>query len=33
MDGRKTDGLNLSYELKSGQLSFAPPRVSLYLGP
>jgi hypothetical protein len=33
INGRKTDALNLSYEPKTGQLSFAPPGVSLYLGP
>ncbi len=33
INGRKTDALDLSYEPKSGQLSFAPPGVSLYLGP
>jgi hypothetical protein len=33
INGRKTDALQLSYEPKSGQLSFAPPGVSLYLGP
>jgi hypothetical protein len=33
INGRKTDPLNLSYDPKSGQLSFAPPGVSLYLGP
>jgi hypothetical protein len=33
MNGRKSDALNLAYDPKSGQLSFAPPGVSLYLGP
>jgi hypothetical protein len=33
INGRKTDALNLAYDSKSGQLSFAPPGVSLYLGP
>jgi hypothetical protein len=33
INGRKTDALELSYEPKTGQLSFAPPGVSLYLGP
>lgn len=33
INGRKTDALNLSWDPKSGQLSFAPPGVSLYLGP
>ncbi|MGB0065974.1 MAG: hypothetical protein WBP85_16140 [Terracidiphilus sp.] len=32
-NGRKSDALDLSYDPKSGQLSFAPPGVSLYLGP
>jgi hypothetical protein len=33
MNGRKSDALDLTYDLKTGQLSFAPPGVSLYLGP
>ena len=33
INGRKSDALDLSYEPKSGTLSFAPPGVSLYLGP
>jgi hypothetical protein len=33
INGRKTDALNLAYDTKTGQLSFAPPGVSLYLGP
>jgi hypothetical protein len=33
INGRKTDALNLSYDPRNGQLSFAPPGVSLYLGP
>ena len=33
INGRKTDALNLSYDPRTGQLSFAPPGVSLYLGP
>jgi len=33
INGRKSDALNLDYDPKSGQLSFAPPGVSLYLGP
>jgi len=31
INGRKTDALDLSYEPKSGQLSFAPPGVELCL--
>ncbi len=33
INGRKTDALNLAYDTRTGQLSFAPPGVSLYLGP
>ncbi len=33
INDRKTDALNLSYEPKTGQLSFAPPGVTLNLGP
>ena len=33
INGRKSDALNLDYDPKTGQLSFAPPGVSLYLGP
>ena len=33
VNGRKSNALDLSYDPKSGQLSFAPPGVSLYLGP
>jgi hypothetical protein len=33
MNGRKSGALDLSYDPKTGQLSFAPPGVSLYLGP
>jgi hypothetical protein len=33
INGRKSDALDLTYDPKSGQLSFAPPGVSLYLGP
>ncbi len=33
MNGRKSDALNLAYDPRTGQLSFAPPGVSLYLGP
>jgi hypothetical protein len=33
INGRKSDALNLSYDPKTGTLSFAPPGVSLYLGP
>jgi hypothetical protein len=33
INGRKSDALNLAYDPKTGQLSFAPPGVSLYLGP
>jgi len=33
INGRKGDALNLDYDPKTGQLSFAPPGVSLYLGP
>lgn len=32
-NGRKSNALDLSYDPKTGQLSFAPPGVSLYLGP
>ena len=30
---KKSNALNLAYDPKSGQLSFSPPGVSLYLGP
>jgi len=30
---RKSDALNLAYDPKTGQLSYAPPGVQLYLGP
>lgn len=33
MNDRKSGALDLSYDPGSGQLSFAPPGVSLYLGP
>ena len=33
INGRKSDALDLAYDPKSGQLSFAPPGVKLYLGP
>ncbi len=33
INGRKSDALNLSYDPRDGTLSFAPPGVSLYLGP
>ncbi len=33
INGRKSDALNLDYDPKTGRLSFAPPGVSLYLGP
>jgi hypothetical protein len=33
INGRKSGALNLDYDPKTGQLSFAPPGVSLYLGP
>ena len=33
INGRKSNALNLAYNPKTGQLSFAPPGVSLYLGP
>jgi hypothetical protein len=33
INGRKSDALNLAYDPKTRQLSFAPPGVSLYLGP
>jgi hypothetical protein len=33
INDRKSDALNLAYDPKTGQLSFAPPGVSLYLGP
>ena len=33
INGRKSDAVDLDYDPKSGQLSFAPPGVSLYLGP
>jgi len=33
INGRKTDALNLTYDPKTDTLSFAPPGVSLYLGP
>jgi hypothetical protein len=31
VNGRKSDALNLDYDPKTGQLSFAPPGVSLCL--
>ena len=33
INGRKSDALDLEYDPKTGQLSFSPPGVSLYLGP
>jgi hypothetical protein len=33
INGRKSDALDLDYDPKTGQLSFAPPGVNLYLGP
>jgi hypothetical protein len=33
MNGRKSNALDLGYDPKTGQLSFAPPGVQLYLGP
>ena len=33
INGRKSGALDLDYDPKTGQLSFAPPGVSLYLGP
>ena len=33
INGRKSDALDLGYDPKTGQLSFSPPGVSLYLGP
>ena len=33
INGRKSDALDLAYDDKTRQLSFAPPGVSLYLGP
>lgn len=33
INGRKSDALDLAYDPKTGQLSFAPPGVNLYLGP
>jgi hypothetical protein len=33
INGRKSDALDLAYDPKSGQLSFSPPGVNLYLGP
>ena len=33
INGRKSDALDLDYDPRTGQLSFAPPGVSLYLGP
>ena len=33
INGRKGDALDLAYDPKTGQLSYAPPGVSLYLGP
>ena len=33
INGRKSDALSLAYDPKAGTLSFAPPGVSLYLGP
>ena len=32
-NGRKSDALDLDYDPKTGQLSFSPPGVNLYLGP
>jgi hypothetical protein len=33
INGRKSDALDLEYDPATGQLSFAPPGVNLYLGP
>jgi len=33
INGRKSDALDLAYDPKTGQLSFSPPGVNLYLGP
>jgi hypothetical protein len=33
INGRKSKALNLDYDPKAGQLSFAPEGVELYLGP
>ena len=33
INGRKSDALDLEFDPKTGQLSFSPPGVSLYLGP
>jgi hypothetical protein len=33
INGRKSGALDLDYDPKTGQLSYAPPGVSLYLGP
>jgi len=33
INGRKSDALDLDYDPATGQLSFAPPGVNLYLGP
>ncbi len=33
INGRQSDALDLAYDPKSGQLSFSPPGVNLYLGP
>jgi hypothetical protein len=33
INGRKSGAIDLAYDPKTGQLSFAPPGVSLYLGP
>jgi len=33
INGRKSDALDLDYDPSTGQLSFAPPGVNLYLGP
>ena len=33
INDRKSDALSLAYDPRTGQLSFAPPGVSLYLGP
>jgi hypothetical protein len=33
INGRKSDALDLAYDPSTGQLSFSPPGVNLYLGP
>jgi hypothetical protein len=33
INGRKSDAVDLDYDPSTGQLSYAPPGVSLYLGP